>query len=156
MFVQEKNKPTCGYWSQHCIFNVEHKQEAANTNSLKVFWLHSKEKNWTLKSPDCKVDELHSTANYILAFIIFLFAMTPIKLHQEKQTQQIIERRLYSKSNLSWTRKKSKLRYAKNLSCLHLSFLHLKPSFRNLSLSFVRLSWSRTKDKLAINWQNFA
>jgi len=40
--------------------------------------------------------------------------------------------------------------------CLYLSFLHLKPNFRDLSLSFDQLSWSRTTDKLAINWKSFA
>jgi len=30
------------------------------------------------------------------------------------------------------------------------------PNFRYSRLSFVILSWGRTMDKLAINWQNFA
>jgi len=37
---------------------------------------------------------------------------------------------------------------------IHL-FLHLKPNFKYLSLNFVRLSWGRTTNELAINWQNF-
>jgi len=39
---------------------------------------------------------------------------------------------------------------------VYVSFMHLKPNFWYLSLSFVRLNWSRTTDNLAINWQNFA
>jgi len=35
-------------------------------------------------------------------------------------------------------------------------FLHLKPDVWYSSLSFVRLNYNRTMDKLAINWQNFA
>jgi len=39
----------------------------------------------------------------------------------------------------------------------HLSFLHLKPDFRYSSLSFVKLSWGRITNKLAISeWQNVA
>jgi len=40
--------------------------------------------------------------------------------------------------------------------CLYLSFMCWKPNFRYSSLSFVTLSWGRTMDKFAINWQNFA
>jgi len=36
-----------------------------------------------------------------------------------------------------------------------LSFLYLKSDFRSSSLSFVRLSWSKITNKLAINCQNF-
>jgi len=32
----------------------------------------------------------------------------------------------------------------------------LKAELQVFKLSFVRLSWGRTTDKLAINWQNFA
>jgi len=40
--------------------------------------------------------------------------------------------------------------------CLYLSFFHLKPNFRYSNLSFVRLSWGETTDKLAISLQTFA
>jgi len=36
-----------------------------------------------------------------------------------------------------------------------LLFLHLKLDFMYSSLSFIRLSWTRITDKLAINRQNF-
>jgi len=55
------------------------------------------------------------------------------------------------KANLSWTR----LKQRKFCLCLYLSFLHLKLNFRYSSLSFVSVSWDRTTDKVAINWQNF-
>jgi len=35
-------------------------------------------------------------------------------------------------------------------------FFALKVRLKTSSLSFVSLSWSRTTDKLAINWKNFA
>jgi len=40
--------------------------------------------------------------------------------------------------------------------CLYLSFLYVKPDYRNSSLSFVRLSWDGTTDNYAMNLKNFA
>jgi len=35
-------------------------------------------------------------------------------------------------------------------------FFVLKASYRYSSLSFVKISWGKITEKLAINWQNFA
>jgi len=61
--------------------------------------------------------------------------------------------RPYSKSKLELNSKKVFTRVMQKIFslCLCLSFLHLKPNFRYSSLSFVRLSWRRTTDKVAIN-----
>jgi len=34
--------------------------------------------------------------------------------------------------------------------------MHLKPNFRYLSLTFVKLRWDKIADSLATSWQNFA
>jgi len=63
----------------------------------------------------------------------------------------------YSKGKLELNSKRSRTRVMqKCLAVLISLFLHLKPDVRYSDLSFIRLSWSKTTDKLAINWQNFA
>jgi len=64
----------------------------------------------------------------------------------------------YSKSKLELNLKKLKLEWSQKIFvwiCIFF-FLHLKPDFRDSSLSFVRYSWGRKLNKPAINWQNIA
>jgi len=61
------------------------------------------------------------------------------------------------KANLSWTQKKSKASDAEKIPSAFISFFFAhKAKFQILKFEFVRLSWGRTIDKLAISWENLA
>jgi len=60
------------------------------------------------------------------------------------------------KAHLSWSLSLAKFcHFITNLSVFLSFFFALKSDLKTSSLSFVSLGWSRTTDKLAINWQSF-